>query len=83
MSRGGAERGGERESQAGSALSVPSPTWGSIPRPWDHDLSRNQELDAQLIEQFRCPWDGFSILTPAEAESREKIGRLGHLGVKT
>ena len=28
MSRGGAEREGERESQAGPALSVQSPTWG-------------------------------------------------------
>ena len=33
LSRGGAERerGGERESQAGSTLSVQSLTWGSIP----------------------------------------------------
>ena len=32
MTRGGAEREGERESQAGSAPSVQSPMWGSNPR---------------------------------------------------
>ena len=32
------ERARERGSQAGSML-----TWGLIPQPWDHDLSRNQE----------------------------------------
>ena len=32
MSRGGAEREGNRESQAGSKLSAQSPTWGSNPR---------------------------------------------------
>ena len=31
MSRGAAERGGKRESQAGSALSAQSPVWCSIP----------------------------------------------------
>jgi len=36
---GGAE--GERESQVDSTQ---SPTWGPIPGPRDHDLSRNQEL---------------------------------------
>ena len=31
---------------------------GSIPQPWDHDLSQNQELGAQPTEPLRC-----SILT--------------------
>ena len=35
----------ERESQAGSTVSVQSPMWGYIPQPWDHDLSWNQESD--------------------------------------
>ena len=32
-----------------------SPTRGSIPRPWDRDLSRNQESDAQPTEPPRRP----------------------------
>ena len=28
---------------------------GLISLPWDHDLSQNQESDAQLIEPPRCP----------------------------
>ena len=35
--------------------SVQSLTQGLIPRPWDHDLSRNQELDAQPTEPPRHP----------------------------
>lgn len=27
---------------------APSPSWGSILAPWDHDLSRNQKSDNQL-----------------------------------
>jgi len=30
---------GQAEGEAGSPLSR-EPTWGSIPRPWDHDLSQ-------------------------------------------
>ena len=37
---GGRER--ERDSDSWSL------TWGSIPQPWDHNLSRNQQSDAQL-----------------------------------
>ena len=37
------ERAGERESQAGSTLSVQSPMQGSIPQTIDHDLTQNQE----------------------------------------
>lgn len=29
--------------------------WGSISRPWDHDLGRNQESDTQLTELPRPP----------------------------
>ena len=29
--------------------------WGSVPQPWDHDLSQNQEADAQLTETPRNP----------------------------
>ena len=47
--------GAERESQAGSTLSVWSLTQGSIPRPWDHDLSQNQELDAQPTVSTKLP----------------------------
>ena len=40
---GGAEREGDRESQAGSILSSQSPMQGLIPQLWDHDLSQNLE----------------------------------------
>ena len=33
--QGGAQREGDRESQAGSVLSVQSPKWGSIPQTVD------------------------------------------------
>ena len=33
--------------------------WGLIPRPWDHDLSRNQESDAQSTESRRRPMEYF------------------------
>ena len=29
--------------------------WGIISKPWDHDLSWNQESDAYLTESPRCP----------------------------
>lgn len=32
-----------------------SPTWDSIPGPWDHDVGRNQESDAQTNEALRHP----------------------------
>ena len=51
----GRERGRDRESQAGSVLSTQNLMLGSIPRPLDHDLSLNQELDTQLTEPPRCP----------------------------
>ena len=55
-SRGRGEREGERESRAGSMpISTSAPTRGSILWPWDHDLSRSQESDAQLTEPPRHP----------------------------
>ena len=43
------ERGRERQRKnpKQAPLSAQSPTQGSIPQPRDHDLSRNQEPDAQ------------------------------------
>ena len=40
---GGAEREGEKECQAGFALSAQSPMWGL--NPWDHDLSQRWSLN--------------------------------------
>ena len=40
------ETGTERENLKRAPLSVHSPTPGSIPRPWGHDLGGNQESDA-------------------------------------
>ena len=37
------------------ARSVRSPTRGSIPWPWHHDLSRNQELDARKLGHPGAP----------------------------
>ena len=41
----------ERENLKKAPCSALSLTQGSIPRPWDHNLSRNQELNAQRTEQ--------------------------------
>lgn len=46
-------RGAEEEWPASSALSV-EPNLGSIPQPWEHELSQNQGLDAQLTEASRA-----------------------------
>ena len=53
-SRGGAERAGERESQAGSTLSAQSPMRGLIPQ--FHKITTwTEESDTQLIEPPRQP----------------------------
>jgi len=49
MGRG---RGGERPQQ--TLCSAQSPTWGSVSQPWDHDLSSNQESDAQPTAPHVC-----------------------------
>ena len=53
-SRGEEQRGGRDLKEA--PCSVQSPRRGSIPQPWDYDLSQNQESDAQPTEPPRCPW---------------------------
>ena len=40
------ERGREKESQAGSALSVQSDVGLYLMNPWDHNLNLNPESDA-------------------------------------
>ena len=50
--RAGEEAEGERESQTDSVLSEELAV-GSIPKPRDHDLSRNQESAAKLPEPPR------------------------------
>ena len=51
--------GEQRESNRENPKLAPHLTWnpmqGSIPQPWDHDLSRNQESDAQTTESPRHP----------------------------
>ena len=49
------ERERERKFQTGSTLSVQSPTWCSIPQPWDHDLNQNQKSEFQPTEPPRHP----------------------------
>ena len=44
---------GERENLKQAPCSAWNPMWGSIPWPWDHDLSWNQELDTQPTESTR------------------------------
>ena len=51
--RGGAKR--ERKNCKQAPCSAWNPTWGSISGPWDHDLSWNQESDAQPTEPPRGP----------------------------
>ena len=51
------EQDGQRERKRESQADLPwvqSPTWGSISVPWDHDLTQNQELAAQLSVPPRC-----------------------------
>ena len=52
--KGGAEREGERESQAGSVHTAQRGR-AQTHEPWDHDPSCNLELDAQLTKPLRCP----------------------------
>ena len=45
----------ERESQADLPLSAQPDMQGFSPEPWGHDLSRNQELGAQLLRHPGVP----------------------------
>ena len=45
--KGEGEERRKRGNLTQAPCSVPSPTQGSIPQPWDHNLSQNQESDAQ------------------------------------
>ena len=49
----GEEGGRERENPKQAPCSVQDPTWSVIPPVWDHDLSKNQQLDAQSTEPPR------------------------------
>ena len=53
MSGGEGQR--EREGPKQALQSVPSPMRGSIPQPWDRDLSGNGESEAQPTEPPRPP----------------------------
>ena len=66
MSRGGIERDGDtahasrgegQEGERKNRKRAPHSAWGPmrglIPQPWEHDLSPNQESDAQLTEPPR------------------------------
>ena len=61
MSGEGAEREGEREAQAGSALSAQSPTRARAHKPWDQDLSPKPRV-RQLTD--------WAARTPAEEDVR-------------
>ena len=62
----GRARGRERkrENLKQALCSAQSPMRGSIPQPWDHDLSQNQESDAQLTEPPRHPKICFFFIVP-------------------
>ena len=67
----GAEGEREREHLQQTPPSAQSPTQGLIPRPWDHDLNQNQELDAQPTEPPRHP--EFSRLLHQDMEKPGKL----------
>ena len=56
----GRQRERERERERGNLKQAAHLVWsltqGSIPQPWDHDLSPNQESGAQPTEPPRCPY---------------------------
>ena len=56
MSRGGGEEERERIPSRLCTVSV-EPEVGVDPTPWNHDLSANEESDAQPTEPPRCPYD--------------------------
>ena len=54
-SRGEGKREREIENPKQAPHSSQSLVWGSIPQPWDHDLSWNRESEAQPTERPRHP----------------------------
>ena len=48
-------RGREIENLKQTSCSAQSPVWGSISRPWDHNLSWNQEADVKPTALTRHP----------------------------
>jgi len=54
-----------------------SPTQGWIPGPWDHDLSRNQELAAQPTEPPGHPHNNFKC-TSFYCKKYEKLIKDQH-----
>ena len=50
------QRQRDRENLKQVPHSAQSLTQGLIPRPWDHDLSQNQESYTQLTVSPRCVW---------------------------
>ena len=65
----GAEK--ERENLKQTPRSAWSPTWGSIPRPWAHDLSRDQELDAPPTEPLGRPKTACSLIKHVKSHYRK------------
>ena len=58
-SQGGAEREERENTDRLHAFITEPGLMAQSPEPWDHDLSRNQELDAQLTEPPWHPWAAF------------------------
>ena len=51
----GRVRGSGRENPQGDSQLSAEPHAASLPAPWDHDLSQNQQWDTQLTEPSWCP----------------------------
>ena len=56
-------RGRRREGERENLKQAWSPMQSSIPRPWDHDLSRNQESGRSTNRATQVPLDCYKILT--------------------
>ena len=58
---GGGQWGRENPKQAPCCLTEPGEELEPT-KPWDHDLSQNEESDAQLTEPPRCPMKWYHVL---------------------
>ena len=65
---GAGDRGSGRQNLQQAPCPAGSPTCGSIPQPWDHDLSQNQEPDVQLTE----PQASLGLLEVFKEKGRRK-----------